>query len=143
MLDEVYRDLRARDPAHATERLAQWLKEAEAPLLSGDVGELLAAGRTWNERSEFPRMLRLLAVKLVERGQPGLGLQLSEAGLGAEPAFAPADESATVRIADHALRTGRRRTAVRLLENFVNALPAGQVPGAAIREMREALGPLR
>lgn len=143
VLDAVYRNLRVRETTRATREIAQWLQDAETPLLPADVAELVAAGRTWNEPREFPRMLRELAVKMVERRQPALGLQLSEAGLTAEPAFAPADEAATVAIAEHALRTGRRRTALRLLENFVRTLPAGQAPGPALTGLRETLGPQR
>src|SRR5690606_12000002 len=58
VLDAVYRDLRVRETARATRQIAQWLQDAEAPLLPADVAELIAAGRTWNEPREFPRMLR-------------------------------------------------------------------------------------
>lgn len=143
VLDAVYRDLRLRETARAVAHLRQWISDAGPAHLPADVDAILGASRTWDVLRELPQLLRALAAQLQERRQTALALQVAEAGLAADATFAPGDETALIAIAEHARRTGRRREAVRLIENFLQALPQGASAGPQLLALREALGPLR
>lgn len=143
MLDRVYTDLNGREPRRALAHLQQWLAEADPQMLPGDVDEIIAAGRAWDEPRAFPRLLRGLAVLVQQRQQTALALKITETGLALDQAFAPADETAVVAIAGHAMHTGRRRTALRLIDNFLRTLPDGATAGAPLRALRKTLEPLR
>ena len=136
--DELYKDLRVRESARATGKAANWLRESGSAHLRDDVHALLEAGKSWNEPREFPRMLRGLLPVLAELRQPTLALNAAEAGLAAAPAeFCPEAEALTVSLAEHAIQTGRRRTAARLVENHLRR--AGAEQSAALLSLRQRL----
>lgn len=143
MLDAVYGDLRARETPRALAHARQWLLSASTADLPADAHEILAATRSWDAPRELPHLLRGFVPVLLELRQPALAWEATEIGLAANSGFAPDDESAVEALAAYALRTGRRRAAIRLVENFMQALPAGSAPTPRLAQLRESLGPLR
>jgi len=137
-IDGLYKDLRVHEAARATRDAARWLQEAKPEHLKSDLHALLQAGKHWTEPREYPRLLRGLIPVLLEMKQPGLALNLADAGLAATPAFAPAAEAETLALIRYAQQTGRRRLARTLLDNYLQATPAPQ-PSAELRAMQLAL----
>jgi hypothetical protein len=138
VIDALYRDLRVREPARAVANARSWLTAAQARELHGNVQVLLEASKRWNEPREFPKLLRGLVPVLLELRQPALAFQLAEAGLAANPGFAPTGEAETLALIRYAQHTGRRRVARALLDNYLAATPAPQ-PGAELRALQTLL----
>jgi hypothetical protein len=137
-IDGLYKDLRVREAARATRDAARWLQEAKQEHLKSDLHALLQAGKQWSEPREYPRLLRGLIPVLIEMKQPGLALNLADAGLVAAPAFAPAAEAEALELIRYAQQTGRRRLARTLLDNYLQGTPAPQ-PSAALRALQLSL----
>lgn len=138
VIDALYRDLRVRESARAVAAARSWLTSAQTRELHGNVQVLLEASTRWNEPREFPKLLRGLIPVLVELRQPALAFQLAEAGVAANPGFAPAAETETLALIRYALHTGRRRLAQVLLDNYLGSTPAPQ-PGPELRALQAAL----
>lgn len=139
MLDAVYNDLRVRETSRALAHVRQWMQAAAAHEWPGDVDTMLAAMRTWDQPRELPRLLQGLMGLLLEERHVTLAMHTAETALAADPAFAPATELATIALVNRARATGRRRLALRLLQNHLRRLPPGQLPGAALEALREQL----
>jgi hypothetical protein len=138
-LDEVFTTVRSRDPARAISQVTQWLDAASAAQVTGDVQALLEAGRQWNQPREFARLLRGLLPVMLSKRQGALALAAFEAGIASHAAFAPAEESTAVELAGFAVQTGRRRTALRILESYLGAgSVAEQAPSRKLHESLRA-----
>lgn len=135
-IDELYKDLRVREPGRAAGNAAHWLRACDPSQLKGDLQAILDAGRQWSEPREYPRMLRALVPVLLEMKQPALAFTLVEAGLAAHAKFAPATEAEAVALIRYARQTGRRRTARQLLDNFMNGNAA---PGPLLLQLKSEM----
>jgi hypothetical protein len=135
-IDGLYKDLRVREAQRAVSSARQWLGAARPAELAVDLHAILAAGRNWAEPREYPRLLQGLLTVLREMRQPGLACTVAEAGLTVTPAFAPAQEDDAIALVGYALDTGRRRTATRLLENYLKRLEPGSEPGPQLAALR-------
>jgi hypothetical protein len=138
-IDGLYKDLRVRETPRAVANARQWLGAAQPQELAVDLHAILAAGRSWMELREYPRLLQGLLTVLLELKQPGLACAVAETGLAAFPAFGPSREDHAVALARYALDTGRRRTAMRLLENYLQRLEPGRQPGPELAALRDRL----
>jgi hypothetical protein len=139
LLDDLYRDLRAREAPRAIAAATQWLRGVAPHELAGDVRALLGAGQRWNEPREYARLLHGLLPVLLQLRQPALAFSVAEAMQTAGGGFAAADEPTAVALIDYALQTGRRRAAERLLDSFLKAHPGGA--GPRLKALRAALRP--
>jgi hypothetical protein len=137
-IDELYKDLRVREPARAAASAARWLRDCEPLHLKGDLQAILDAGRQWSEPREFPRMLRALIPVLLEMKQPALAFSLVEAGLAVVPGFAAASEAETIALVRHARHTGRKRAARQLLDNHLLANAAAP-PGPMLLALKSEM----
>lgn len=141
LLDQVFGQLRGHDAPRAVADVAQWLRQAATHDLHGDVQAILVAGKAWNEPFEFARLLQGLLPVLLQLRQPALAFSVVEAGLGAHPAFTPADETTAVALIEYGMQTSRRRTATRLLQNFLARPGSAVAPESRLAALREALQP--
>lgn len=137
-LDEVFTTLRSRDPARAVSQVTQWLEAASPAHAAGDVQALLEAGRHWNQPREFAQLLRGLLPVMLSKRQGALALATFEAGIASHAAFAPAEESTAVELAGFAVQTGRRRTALRILESYLATGAAADSPSRKLLESLRA-----
>lgn len=124
LLDHLFESLRAKDVPRAIDAASHWLRNADSYQFAQDAQAMLSAGRQWNEPARFSQFVLGLMPLLLERQQPALALAAAEALRAAGGRFVPGDEASTVALADYALRTGRRRTAQAMVEDFL-ASPAG------------------
>jgi hypothetical protein len=138
-LDGLYRDLRVRESARAIGNAAQWFEAAAPRDLPGDVQALLEAGRQWTEPRQLPKLLAGLATHLLGRRQTALAFTVIEAGLAAQADFSCTGEAEAVQMIGYARQTGRRRTAVALLGNFLRSQPPGFAPGAELGALAATL----
>jgi len=138
-LDGLYKDLRVREAQRAVASARQWLGAAGPRELAVDLHAILEAGRGWTELREYPRLLQGLLGVLLELSQRGLACAVAEAGLAASAEFCPSREEETVALSGYALDTGRRRTATRLLENYLKRLEPGRQPGQQLSALRARL----
>jgi hypothetical protein len=141
MLDELFRDLRGQHAPHAIASASQWLKDAQSHELAGDLQAIIVSGARWNEPRQFASLLRGLMPWLLQRRQPAVALAAADAGLAAQPGFAPADEQSAATLIEYALQAGRRRTGAQLLENFLAAQGSGATPGPRLAALRTKLMP--
>jgi hypothetical protein len=135
-LDDMYKDLRVRQWQHALDSARQWLASAQPSERIGDVNAIIAAGRSWTEVRDHALLLQGLMSLMIEMKQPGLACTVAEAGLAVTPEFRAKTESETAALVGYAMETGRRRTAARLLENFLGRADAGFVPGPRLAALR-------
>lgn len=140
-LDGVYNDLRVRETQRALAKAREWLATAEPSKRIGDVNAIIAAGRTWTEVRDHALLLQGLMSLVIDLKQPGLACTVAEAGLAVTPEFRAKTEAETMALATYAMETGRRRTAARLLENFIKRAEPGFRPGAQLAALRERLQP--
>lgn len=138
MLDDLYEAVRAHDTPRALADLERWLQGAAVHQLHDDVREVIAAVKQWNEPRQGARLLRALLPVLIRQRQSALAFQAAQAGLALDAGFAPTDEASAVAIVEYAVQTGQRRTGVRLLENFIAALPEGA--SEQMKALRASLG---
>lgn len=138
-IDGLYKDLRVREAHRATVSARQWLGAARSSELAVDLHAILAAGRNWTELREYPRLLQGLLTVLLEFKQPGLACAVAETGLAVSPEFGPSQEDDAIALTGYALDTGRRRTATRLLENYLKRLAPGREPGPQLAALRARL----
>lgn len=124
LLDHLFESLRAKDVSRAIDAASHWLRNADSYQFAQDAQAMLSAGRQWNEPAQYRQFVLGLMPLLLERQQPALALAAAEALRAAGGRFVPGDEASTVALADFALRTGRRRTAQAMVEDFL-ASPAG------------------
>lgn len=141
LLDHVFGQLRGHDAPRAAAEVAQWLRQAAAHDLHGDVQAILGAGKAWNEPFEFARLLQGLLPVLLQLRQPALAFSVVEAGLATHAAFTSADEATAVTLIEYGMQTSRRRTATRLLHNFLARPGCTLTPGSRLAALREALQP--
>jgi hypothetical protein len=140
-LDELHKHLRARKCDRAIDSTHGWLRSADPAQLPGDVQALLDAGQSWKEHRDYPILLQGLTSQLLELKQAGLACRVAEAGLGVAAEFRARTEADTVSLVRYALETGRRRTATRLLGNFVARAGAEFKPGEALAALQGRLQP--
>jgi hypothetical protein len=136
-LDEIYNDLRMRKVPRAIASAQEWLGRAQTTERDGDVHAILAAGRTWPELPDYVFLLQGLVTTLVELNERSLACRIAEAGLVITPEFRARTEAATAAVVSYALETSRRRTAAKLLENFVARAGAGYQPGPQLAALHE------
>ncbi len=127
LLDHLYQSLRARDAPRAIDAASLWLREADSHQFHQDMHALLAAVRQWNEAPQFVQLLLGLMPLLLSREQPALAFAAAEAVRAAGGRFVPGEEATAVTLVDYALKTGRRRAAQGMLEDFLRS-PAGAGP---------------
>jgi hypothetical protein len=138
-IDGLYKDLRVREVQRAVASARQWLGETGKANLAVDLHAILAAGRGWTEVREYPRLLQGLLSVLLDMKQPALACTVAEAGLALAPSFGPVREEDVIALAGFALDTGRRRTAARLVENFLKRPQPGSEPGPQLAALRARL----
>jgi hypothetical protein len=139
MLDHLYESLRARDPSRAVDAASMWLREADAHQFATDTQAILSAGPRWNEPRQFAKLLEGLVPMLLARHQHALAFAAADAARTAAGQFVPADEAAAVTLIDYALKTGRRRTAAGLLEDFLKSPRGAATPGPRLAALRDSL----
>jgi hypothetical protein len=139
LLDDLYRDLRAREAPRAIAAATQWLRGVAPHQLRDDVQALLGAGHRWNEPREYARLLQGLLPVLLQLRQPALAFSVAEAAQKIGGDFTAADEPTAVALIDYALQSGRRRAAERLLDSFLKAHQGSTGPRLAA--LRAALRP--
>jgi hypothetical protein len=140
-LDGLYNDLRLHEVQRAIATAASWLERITANERAGDVHAILAAGRTWPELRDYVFLLQGLVTTLVELKEPSLACTVAEAGLTITPEFRAKTEAGTATLVSYALETGRRRTASKLLDNFLMREGAGYQPGPQLAALRERVQP--
>lgn len=139
VLDGMYKDLRVRQWQRALDSAREWLASTRPSERMADVNAIVAAGRSWTQVRDHALLLQGLISMVVEMKQPGLACTLAEAGLAVTPEFRAKTEGETVALIVYALETGRRRTAARLLENFLGRADAGFVPGPRLAALRDRI----
>lgn len=140
-LDELHKDLRARKSDRAIDSARSWLAAADAKALPIEVQALVEAGKTWAEQRDYPLLLQGLLPPLLQRKQAGLACRVAEAGLASAAEFRARSEAETASLVRYALETGRRRTASRLLENYLARAGDGFKPGTDLAALQERLQP--
>lgn len=140
-LDGLYNDLRLHEVPRAIATAASWLGNIPATERAGDVHAILAAGRTWPELRDYVFLLQGLVTTLVELKEPALACTVAEAGLAITPEFRAKTEAGTAALVSYALETSRRRTASKLLDNFLMREGAGYQPGPQLAALRERVRP--
>lgn len=140
-LDGLYNDLRMRKLPRALASAQEWLGRGQSTERDGDVHAILAAGRSWPELQDYVLLLQGLVSTLVELNEPALACRVAEAGLALQPEFRARTEAGTVALVRYAIETGRRRTATRILDNFLVREDAGYQPGPQLEALRERLRP--
>lgn len=138
-LDGIYNDLRMRKLPRAIASAQEWLGRAQSTERDGDVHAILAAGRTWPELPDYVFLLQGLVTTLVELNERSLACRVAEAGLAIAPEFRAKTEAGTAALVSYALETSRRRTAAKLLDNFLTREDAGYQPGPQLAALRERL----
>jgi hypothetical protein len=141
VIDGMYKDIRVREAQRAVASAREWLAGAEAKDRAGDVQAFLAAGKTWQELRDYPRLLQGLIPVLFELKQPASACAVAEAGLALHADFSPGTEEDTAALIGYALDTSRRRTGARLFDNFVKRAGNGYEPGPGLAVLRERLRP--
>lgn len=141
-LDGMYKDLRVRQWPRALDSAREWLASTRPSERMGDVNAIIAAGRSWTEVRDHALLLQGLMSLVIEMKQPGLACTVAEAGLAVTPEFRAKTEVETAALVGYAIETGRRRTAARLLENFLGRADAGFVPGPQLAALRARIRPI-
>ncbi|MEO6185970.1 MAG: hypothetical protein ABIP38_09700 [Steroidobacteraceae bacterium] len=139
MIDGLYRDVRVREPDRAIASMKQWLAAAAPTDLRSDVLAILTAGASWSEPRGFSQLLRGLIPPLIAMKQLPLAFAAAEAGMSANPAFTPGAESEAIAMIRFAQATGRKRTAVTLLANFMDSIAGKAEPGSELLALRDRL----
>ncbi len=139
MIDGLYRDVRVREPTRAIATVNQWLAAAAPTDLRSEVLAILAAGASWSEPRGFAQLLRGVIPQLLELRQLPLAFAAAEAGMGANPAFAPGAEPEAIALIRYAQATGRKRTAATLLANFMTSIAGKSEPGSELLALRDRL----
>lgn len=140
LLDHLYESLRARDAPRAIDAASLWLRNAESHQLAEDTHALLAAGRQWNEPTQYAQLLLGLMPLLLERQQLALAFAAAEATRAAGGRFVPEKETTAVALVDYALSTGRRRAAQGMLEDFLGSPAGAGPPGPRLASLCATLG---
>lgn len=140
-LDGLYNDVRLRETRRAAANVRQWLSEVQPKERAGDLQAILAAGSTWKDLREYPRLLQELLPVLLEQKQPALAYLVAETALNANAAFTAATEADAVALIEYALATGRRRGANQLMQNYLRRTGAPPSPGPQLAALQARLQP--
>jgi hypothetical protein len=135
---EFYGAIRARDLRLAAKLLLEWLAGTNGTQLALDVETLIQQAAKWPEQKGLLVLLRTLCAHAVGTRQSALAVLAAEAGVRHLPAFCVETAAETETLAQFARRSGRRRLAATLIDNFAPGAPDGALP-ESLRLLRAEL----
>lgn len=127
-LDEFYGAIRAREPVRATRSLETWLGRMTPAQRAIDVDCFLAQAATWPEQKGLATLARGIVSYALHTQQPALAITAAEVAMRRLPRLPLEDAAEAEGLAQAARRSGRRRLAAQVIDDYVASLGSRAAP---------------